>query len=855
MGWSRVIIKVVDSTKVNSADQVNMTIPIVVTNAELKSIANGGLCRADGFDIALFADTACLVMFKFQKIFYDPVAGTFKAWVKVPRLFSGSNIAIVCIGFGNSAITTDQQDKLNAWDANTATSHPAFGDGTTIDLTDHTGNFNLTNVGAVRAAGLIGDALSTNGASTYAEKTGGAPVTNYPFTIEGLIKPAAAVASTQTVFGLNASAGAPLGQGVFQVRATNAVRAQSGNSGSTPQTANNVLDTTNWHYIGGVWNADADRRLVVDGAAAIASAVSAGTTAAQDNFSVGAVANNNAHAQFYNGLTNFVILSSVGRADSWLITRNAATKDFATFTSEIGPFNVASTLAADIINLVTALGGDGICPVFYDAGINVNPVAGKVASIDDAIGTYNGRTPGPQLIEATAGNRPTLVGTQGSGSEYIEFSSASSQRLAAIAADARLQLSPNTPFNVIALYEATGTGPIGGVAANPASAVTYPYMLLQAAGTNHKGDFAPEGVTTGRIQPDSGIAFADGKTRVAGMVKSINVVGNAASDVTWEYWLGEYAIQIFRGATVATAGNLIPVLGRIGATHGNFRLKSFFILTKNITKADKQAILAFAANRASVQYTARRAVVCAGDSLEPGSQSTDPLTIAVGSGTTTPAAVMAANTSVPGLTFLDLHGFNYGVSGRHLQNIADEWAREISPLVNGYVTGPLLVFLRGIGNFVQNSNATIAQLRTVAASILTLANADDVKLVWHTEIDRGSGANGDNANDTAWYTSNTWATKSTNGNTVTTFNDDLRNSLATYGHYLIDLEALTQFQIMRAGTRAMLDATYFQAGKVHLQDAGYAIIGNERADFLNAFAPWMSSSGSGVMRRRRRRML
>jgi pimeloyl-ACP methyl ester carboxylesterase len=345
MAYARKITVTVDHTKVSGgADLSNFTIPVSLTNAELKTTGNGGqVTSASGHDIAPFSDASCVSMLKFHRVSYDASAGTWIAWVKLPTA-SASVDTVFYIGYGNAAVTTDQSDKVNAWDASTPAAYPTFGDGTSVVLTDHSGSFALTNSGSVtRAAGLIGDAASCNGTSQYMERSASAPVTTYPLTIESLNKPSASITTNRTIVGLNGRTGTALG---FEIRArtTDAVRATAGQA-TAPTTANSTLNTTNWHFEGCVYTGDTNRRLLVDGAAALSDTASAGTTATPDSLSVGAVVTSSAPGQFFPGLINFVIISNVARSDGWVTTRDAATRGIATFSSASAPSNVTSNTA------------------------------------------------------------------------------------------------------------------------------------------------------------------------------------------------------------------------------------------------------------------------------------------------------------------------------------------------------------------------------------------------------------------------------------------------------------------------------------------------------------------------------
>jgi hypothetical protein len=854
MTWTRAIEVAVDFTKVSGgADLTNFSFPISLTHTELRTVANGGLVtNTSGFDIAPFSDFGGLNMLKFDRVMYDGAAGTVVFWVKQATL-SATVAGRVRVLYANSSITTDQQDKANAFISSAVTAKSGFGNGTTLDLTDHTGNFNLTNTSATAAAGLFGGAASFNGTSAFMEHVG-APVTTYPLTVVGLCKPSAAISANKDLVSLNERAAATaIGFGI-RPRATDQVRAKAGGATDTA-TANNVLNTSAWHFAAAVFTSDTSRRLLVDGAAAVTGTAAASSTAVIDNLSVGCGITNSTPSAFFPGLINFYIVYNATMSDAWLTTLDAATRGIATFTTASSPMAANAAAAAANTAFVAANGGDSVWPAIYDRRLNVGVTSAKVETWDDAIGVSGGRTPGPQLVQATAGARPAFSGTQGSGSETITLTAASSQALAS-AADSRFQLAATTPLYYVAIYEATGTGPIFGGAADPTSSTTYPYALVQAAGSNHKGDFAPEGVTTGRVQPDSGVAFAGGVARVAMIGKSIPVTGNSGSDQTWRHFFGGRQVSTHHAVTAGTAGNQKLTVGRIGSTYGSGTLHWLSVTTQDPTRAQWMAILAFAlAQFGALPDTAtRNTLLCGGDSLEYGSHSSDPMTAAIGTGTTSPAYIMANTVSgsrgslvTQALDVNDVHHYNHGVSGRNIGIIVQEWAREIAPNVDGTRAGPAILVVRGIGNFIQSTNATISQLRAKAIELLVLADALSVKLVWETEIDRGGGSNGSNGNATGWYTDNGWATPSANGIVATTFNADLRTALATYGHYLHDIEANSTFSINRAGTRACNDTTYFD-DTVHLKDAGYSAYGISRKTFFdnNDAVLWSRTTGAAT---------
>jgi hypothetical protein len=348
MSWAKYFTFTPDATKAGTADSSNFTIPVAITHADLKTIANGGLVNDGTKDLAFFSDSALTTLLKFKRIKYDAVNGVLWAMVKVATLSHTAGVPFY-LGYGNAAIVTDQSDGPNAWDANTKAAY-CFGDGVTLDLLDATaGGFDLTNVGSsAAAAGSIHGAVSLDGSTKYLERTASTPLTTYPLTLESVFKPAASVTTSQTTVGLNQTASANLGFDA-RPRATDAVRCAAGGAGLAPQTANSVLNSTNWHYASCVYNGASDRKMSVDGAAEITSVVSAGTTSTPDNLTVGVYTNNNVRSQKFNGLIGFVRVSNVSRANaSWGVATYNAWTASSTFIVQSGPASLGGSAATII---------------------------------------------------------------------------------------------------------------------------------------------------------------------------------------------------------------------------------------------------------------------------------------------------------------------------------------------------------------------------------------------------------------------------------------------------------------------------------------------------------------------------
>lgn len=966
MSWTRKIAYTFDHTKVSGgSDLTNFTVPIVLTAAELKTVGNSGLVtNGSGFDIAPFSDAACTTMLKFWRVKYDAAAGTWVAWVKVPTM-SASVDTPVYIGYANSAITTDQQDKANAFDASTAAAY-VMGDGTTLDVTDHTGNFNLTNSGGVAAAGLFGGAISTNGSSTYADRTSSTPITNYPLTLEVLHKPAAL--TNATLVALSATATTPIGFTLQQL-SSGVARSAAGNSGIGPSTAASTIDTTNWHYQAGTFNTSTDRRLLVDGAAALTSAVAEGTRATPDNISIGATTNNSTHGLFLNALTNFVIVSSVVRSDGWLTTRDAATRGYATFASAGSPsavvgastivttqpgssttsgvamgtvvfkattdgvtvdaafvgncvvtlttpsgqsgslggtttvacvagvatctnliptadgpgyrltgtmsgyaagatnqFTVVGAVVAANQALVTALGGDAKLFTVHDPRIYAN---GALPSFPDTIGGAGGRAAGLTLSQGTGAAQPSV------SSGKLLFDGVDDTILSA--ADSRLQLvgsngTPN-PIHLLVIAEATVAGPVATICANEASSSTYPYAVIEAAGSNWKARGGSDGAspspatgsnTAGSFTSDSEIAFADGNIRALTLGKMGFQTQNNV-DHTWFFIPGGKQPRMHRRVTLATSGNLKLVLGRFGSSFGTCKVSWVGCFAGDLTRDVLVAFWAFARAQfgATVTASAIPSFVLPGNSLGvgiTGQVGGDPVSPVWGSGTTSPGYYCVNKVSggrgslrSQGLDVNDAHAFVYAAAGRNIQNVIDTFDTEIALLADGTRTGPLIVAMLEGGNTVQGLGDDAATCLARCVSLkskcdgLAAASGQRVSLVWITDPDRGLG-NTVGATDPGGLSSGFYTVKassggaeSTNGTVMEAVNDARVASPTTYGRATFDWENLAggHYQIGILAAKSCYNATYYninngQNDQTHLAPAGYQEGGEAFKAFLDS---------------------
>ena len=164
-GYQRAIT--IDHTKVPNSDQINFPFLFNTTDPLLATTANGGhVTNFSGYDIIFTSDPAGQNILDYEMEEYDPIHGQVIAWVRIPTL-SHVTDTVIYMFYGNSSITTSQQNPTSVWDTNyKAVYHLAsVGAGVAADSTANGNSGALTSVSGV--SGEIDGAASFNGASSF----------------------------------------------------------------------------------------------------------------------------------------------------------------------------------------------------------------------------------------------------------------------------------------------------------------------------------------------------------------------------------------------------------------------------------------------------------------------------------------------------------------------------------------------------------------------------------------------------------------------------------------------------------------------------------------------------------------
>ena len=183
--WAGVVCQplVIQHSKV-VADQPNYVLTVSDTDSHLATAANGGYVRnSNGNDIVFSSDSTGQTLLKWDPLeSYDPATGRLTVHVSTGPVSSTADTIIYRCA-GGSASDFQGGAAGTAWSsAYSGVYH--FGDGTTLNAIDATGQHNGTVNGATAAAGQIGGAATITGSSSISLPQGLA----FPFSLEAWVK-------------------------------------------------------------------------------------------------------------------------------------------------------------------------------------------------------------------------------------------------------------------------------------------------------------------------------------------------------------------------------------------------------------------------------------------------------------------------------------------------------------------------------------------------------------------------------------------------------------------------------------------------------------------------------------------
>ncbi|MGA2084000.1 MAG: DUF2341 domain-containing protein [Terracidiphilus sp.] len=171
-GYSYQRTIIIDHTKVPNTDQSNFPFLFSTTDPLFATTTNRGghVTNPNGYDIIFTSDAAGQNVLDYEMEEYNPATGQVIAWVRIPTL-SHTTDTVLYVFYGNSSITTSQQNPTGVWDSNYLdVLHLDESSGTTVYDSTANGN-NGTKVSQSSptsvSTGEIGGAQSFNGTSDF----------------------------------------------------------------------------------------------------------------------------------------------------------------------------------------------------------------------------------------------------------------------------------------------------------------------------------------------------------------------------------------------------------------------------------------------------------------------------------------------------------------------------------------------------------------------------------------------------------------------------------------------------------------------------------------------------------------
>ncbi len=309
----------IDKTKVSTVSgTTNTNFPVLVsmTDASLKSVANGGhmasTTASNAADL-VFTDSSGTVKLNHEIEKYDPATGQIIAWVQLPTLAPATDTDIY-LYYGNSSVSVSQANPSGVW-SNGYGAVWHFKEVAGSNRVDSVNNISLIPTGTTAPAGKINGGVGFNGTTdklvavnTSILSTMGATHT-----------------SSAWVF-LNSFGGSSRGRiwdhgaVTFYVDNSNLVKGLSLYSNINATSNANSIDTGAWYYITVTYdfNNSYATSFYVNGVAKGTGIVNYNLNDSSDYFTVGS--RNLDNARGFDGTMSELKISNVVRTPDWIAT-------------------------------------------------------------------------------------------------------------------------------------------------------------------------------------------------------------------------------------------------------------------------------------------------------------------------------------------------------------------------------------------------------------------------------------------------------------------------------------------------------------------------------------------------------
>jgi hypothetical protein len=325
--WTNRKAITIDHTKVSgSSNLTNFPVLVSVTDANLKSVTNGGnVGKPDGTDILFTAsDGATQLAHEIES--YNASTGQLIAWVSVPTV-SPTVDTVIYVYYGNAS-ATDQQNRTGVWDSNyEAVWH--LPNGTTLSGNDSTshGNNALSLNGSSAGAGQMDGAASLNGTSNFIQVPNSSSLNGWSQQTVSLWMKAQ---TDMTTFARLIEKGA---NDEWTLSFVNqALTLENLGTGSVALTTSLAVADNTWHKIDATMDNNTKAiALYVDGALNVSGTSASSASATTNNIYIGEYGGG---GYYYHGLLDEVRISNTLRSAGWIATEYNNESSPSTFLSE-----------------------------------------------------------------------------------------------------------------------------------------------------------------------------------------------------------------------------------------------------------------------------------------------------------------------------------------------------------------------------------------------------------------------------------------------------------------------------------------------------------------------------------------
>ncbi len=323
---------VINHSQVPNTDQTSFPVLVSVTDPLLATTSYGGhVASTSGYDIIFTSDAGGANKLDHEIESYNPATGQIAMWVRIPVLSHTSDTTIYLL-YGNSSVTTSQENKNGVWDSNYGGVWHLGGSGTALATADSTSHANNGTVigSASEVPGQIGNGVALAGYRNYIDAGSNASVLpTHTGTLSVWVK-----------YNLFSSWTTPIGNGNTYSDTNGAllwndaygdVYFEVNGPSSHSRTPNGTLAVGQWYFLTGAWDGSTVS-LYVNGAP-VGSAPQLNDASPAYHLTLGVDGALSSYGDFLNGILDEARVSSIARSADWVATEYNNQASPATFYS------------------------------------------------------------------------------------------------------------------------------------------------------------------------------------------------------------------------------------------------------------------------------------------------------------------------------------------------------------------------------------------------------------------------------------------------------------------------------------------------------------------------------------------